>query len=180
MRILITGATGFLGSSLAQAFFKEGHDLVILKRSNSRTARIDNLLPHVTCYDADRCDLSRLFLEQSPIDTVLHTAACYGRGGESCVDLLKVNVEFSLQLLEMAAVSKVRFFFNAGTSLDPFLSPYALSKKQFAEWGRMVAEQGRISFTNVRLEHFYGPHDDNSKSLPSLFVAVLRTPRNFC
>lgn len=33
MKILLTGATGFIGSSLSQALFRNGHDLVVLARS---------------------------------------------------------------------------------------------------------------------------------------------------
>lgn len=42
--ILLTGATGFLGSHLLERFFREGHKIIILKRSFSNTWRIDHIL----------------------------------------------------------------------------------------------------------------------------------------
>ena len=35
MRILITGATGFLGSHIADALVADGHELMVLKRTKS-------------------------------------------------------------------------------------------------------------------------------------------------
>ena len=56
-------------------------------------------------------------------------------------------------------------FINTGSALAPEVSPYALSKHQFAQWGRMLATQsgGQFRFVNVLLQHMYGPGDDASK-----------------
>jgi nucleoside-diphosphate-sugar epimerase len=43
-RVLLTGATGFLGSHLLEALLKQDYKVVILKRSTSDTWRINHLL----------------------------------------------------------------------------------------------------------------------------------------
>jgi nucleoside-diphosphate-sugar epimerase len=59
-------------------------------------------------------------------------------------------------------------FLNTGSDLAPNVSPYALSKYQFAQWGRTMvsanpgADSG-LQFINVLLQHMYGPGDDPSK-----------------
>ena len=44
MRILVTGATGFLGSHLCHRLAGDGHDLTILRRGSSKTAALDGLV----------------------------------------------------------------------------------------------------------------------------------------
>ena len=78
--ILLTGATGFLGSHLLKALLNEGHRLVILKRSTSNAWRIASMLDQVTSYDIDRVPLTQAFEDQH-IDAVIHTACHYGRDG---------------------------------------------------------------------------------------------------
>ena len=49
MNILLTGATGFLGSHLLKAMVQAGHEITILKRSSSDTTRIGCLLYTSRC-----------------------------------------------------------------------------------------------------------------------------------
>jgi len=58
---------------------------------------------------------------------------------------------------------------NSDTILDRHMGAYALSKRHFAEWGRLFAEDNNIRFVNIRLEHIYGPGDDTSK-LPTRLI----------
>lgn len=62
-------------------------------------------------------------------------------------------------------VSHAVNFINTGSALAPVVSPYSLSKYQFAQWGRMLAIQssGQLKFINVLLQHMFGPGDDASK-----------------
>lgn len=50
-KVLISGATGFIGSHLTRRLVKEGHNVAIIKRKNSNIWRIKNLLPKVVSYD---------------------------------------------------------------------------------------------------------------------------------
>jgi nucleoside-diphosphate-sugar epimerase len=51
--ILLTGATGFLGSYLLESFISLNFNVIILKRSTSSTLRINHLLNNVTYYNVD-------------------------------------------------------------------------------------------------------------------------------
>ncbi len=163
MKILVTGGTGFLGSHLVKAFLKEGHQVIILKRSFSNTWRIADVMPHISAYDIDCCEITSPFQDHGRIEAVIHTATCYGRKGEDASEILDVNTAFPLRLLEAAIYFKTDIFFNTDTSLDKFLNPYSLSKKQFAEWGKLMADQRKMRFVNIITDHFYGPGDDDTK-----------------
>ena len=78
MRILLTGATGFLGSYLLRLFVKSGYEVIALKRTTSNTYRIDSYLKKVTLYDIDKVNLEDIF-KNHKIDIVINTVTKYLR-----------------------------------------------------------------------------------------------------
>jgi nucleoside-diphosphate-sugar epimerase len=140
-----------------------GHEVVILKRSFSDCCRIADLLTELIHFDLDQVPLAEVFAEVPGISAIIHTATCYGRRDETFSEIFGSNTAFPLQFLELAVAAGVATFVNTDTSLDRFLNPYALSKRQFAEWGRFYADKKMIRFVNLELEHFYGAGDDESK-----------------
>lgn len=163
MKILVTGATGFLGSYIVKALIQNGHEVIILKRSFSNTRRIQEELAKVIAYNVDQYKIEQVFKEHNDIDAVIHTATCYGRRGETICMLQDANTVFPLSVLEGAIASGVNLFINTDTVLDKNLNYYSLTKGQFLEIGKKLADEGKIKFINLKLEHFYGPGDDDSK-----------------
>jgi CDP-paratose synthetase len=161
--ILLTGATGYLGSCLAKALISKGHKLIILKRKNSSLLRIKSIIQMVDFYNTENLDYSVPFNAHGKIDAVIHTATCYGRRGETPIEVLEANIEFPLRLMDAAKVAGVRIFINTDTILDKYLNLYSLSKSQLLEWGKFFSINNKMFFVNMRLQHFYGPGDEDSK-----------------
>lgn len=178
--ILLTGATGFLGSHLVKKLLKERQDVVILKRSFSDISRIAQDIDRLKVYDIDRTpELEQIFQDQY-IDVIIHTATCYGRNDESIQQIVDTNLGFSLRLLETAVSFHASVFlntdtfFNTGTIYSKYLNGYALSKKQFSEWGKQFANMGKIQFIDAALEHMYGEGDSKSKFITFLVESLRR------
>lgn len=160
--ILVTGATGFLGSNLVEDFLQKGHRVAILKRKTSHLGRIESLLPQLMVFDVE--NLTQPFRDCGPLDAVVHTATNYGRQGESLSQIFEANTAFPVRLLEAAIAHQVPLFVNTHTILEKELNPYALSKHHFMEWGQHLAgRDNKTHFVNIRLEHMFGPGDDESK-----------------
>jgi nucleoside-diphosphate-sugar epimerase len=174
MRILLTGGTGYLGSHLAQALLQDGHSLVILKRQSSALSRLAPIASRITFVDVDELDITLCFKEYGKLDAVIHTATNYGRNGESENQIADVNLNFPLRLLVAAIDAGTRLFINTDTALDKFLNAYSLSKRQFTEWGEYFAKQKKITFVNLKLEHFYGANDDISKFTTHVINSCLK------
>ena len=167
--LVLTGATGYLGSRLTAALLAARHEIILLKRSFSDVRRIEKLLPQCAHYDVDRVSAEEVFRRHS-VSGIVHVAANYGRGGESSARLLEDNVLFPLSLLE-AARGKAWFFVNAGTSLPPDVSAYALAKEQFRVWLHLFGAE--TAAYHLRLEHFYGPGDDAHKFVTKIVRALV-------
>ena len=161
--VIITGATGFLGSTIAKALITGGHRVIALKRSFSDIYRLIDIQSELVFYDIEHLDYVRPFTEHGHIDAVIHTSTCYGRAGETSTQVFQANTAFPLRLLDASISFNTDTFFNTDTILSPYLNTYALSKKHFSDWGRLLASDSRIRFINIRLEHLYGTGDDLSK-----------------
>lgn len=166
--IILTGATGFLGSALLEQLLARGDEVVAIKRSSSNTAKIQHSLEHpgLRLFDIDVEDPSRLFV-QYQVDTIIHTATEYGRGSTPLYSILNANLLLPLRLAELGMQRGVRCFintdsfFNKGGNSYSNLLNYSLSKKSLLIWLEKLA--GNMGIINVVLEHLYGPGDSPSK-----------------
>jgi len=177
VKILLTGATGFLGSALALHWLKAGHEVAMLMRPTSSTKRLLGLDTSfvIERYQTDG-DLAA-FVKNTEPKVVVHTACAYGREGETSMQLLDTNLRLGLVILEaLAALGQPVSFINTGSALPPDVSYYAISKQQFSKWGRLFTTQfnGRLKFINVLLQQMYGPGDDPSKFAMHVLYACSR------
>lgn len=163
--LVLTGATGFLGSHLLEALLSKGYSVTILKRSTSDTWRIDHYLDQINSYDVDQVNVEEAF-KREKVDAVIHTACSYGRHGQQAHEVIEANLLFGLRVLDAAISFNCGAFFNTDTLLPKYLNAYSLSKNQFTEWLRKRSDE--IKAVNLKLEHMYGPGDDQTKFVPWL------------
>jgi len=181
--IVLTGATGFLGSALLEQLLARGDAVVAIKRSSSSTAKIQRSLGHpgLHVFDIDVEDPSRLF-EQYRVDTIIHTATEYGRGATPLYGILDANLILPLRLAELGMQRGVQCFintdsfFNKGGNSYSNLLNYSLSKKSLLIWLDKLS--ANLKIINVVLEHMYGPGDSPSKFVESVIqrVAIEKAP----
>lgn len=169
--ILMTGATGYLGSNILNTIIEiGGYKIVVLKRSFSNTFRIDNVINNVIVYNIDEVDIEKIF-QDNQIDIILHCATDYGRKIIDPMQIIEANLVLPIKLLECGRKHNVKSFINTDTVLDKRISHYSLSKKQFRDW--LLSYKKDMVCINVELEHFYGPGDDKTKFVS--YVADLLT-----
>ena len=162
-KILITGITGFLGSKLAMELVRTGYEVIALKRKSSSLKRLESFKNEITLYNIEEVDFQNVFKTHNKIDFIIHTATSYGRNNESPYEIFEANTGFPLKLLDAASMANVSKFINTDTILDKYLNLYSLSKNHLLEWGKFYSMRNKIEFINMRLEHFYGSDDDDSK-----------------
>jgi CDP-paratose synthetase len=175
--VLITGASGFLGSHLVKGCLNAGYAVAAYKRSHSNLWRLQNFTDRVVWFDLERNDIASPF-EKLQINHVVHAATMYGNKQELLSEVIKFNVLFPIRLLECATSAKAATFFNTdtffntGNILYKYLNFYALSKKQVVEWLNCI-DAGATKIINMKLQHMYGHHDNPEKFVPSIIRQCL-------
>jgi CDP-paratose synthetase len=162
MRIVVTGATGYLGSHLVRALLARGDQVAVLSRDPSRCAagRLAGLQSRLVC-TALTAEGMRSAVGTGA-DAVLHLAASYGRAGESADQLVEANVRLPLSLM-LAAGTRIGAWLSVGSALPAEVSPYALSKQQHAQWLRALPPADLAPRVHLPFQQFYGPGDDATK-----------------
>jgi CDP-paratose synthetase len=177
LNLLLSGATGFLGSHLTRAFLQAGHNVGILKRRSSDCSRIADLQPALRMFDIED-GLDAAFCQSGP-DCVVHNATCYGRQGESRTQVAATNVDLASQLLDISIARGVTAFLNADTPLGPEVSDYAFTKHQFRLHASALARDAHIRFIDLKLEHMYGFGDTPLKFTARVIQACLANESQF-
>lgn len=153
-RILLTGATGFLGSHIAERLLLRGYTVACPVRDIENLRRLQPLHGQVKLIPMERLASG---IAEFGADTVIHTACAYARGNNTLQDILDANLVFPLRVLEETRKQGRIRWINTDTCLPVYLNEYALTKNQFCQWGKYYSERDGLQFINLKLEHFYGP-----------------------
>ncbi|MFA6150749.1 MAG: NAD(P)-dependent oxidoreductase [Chitinophagaceae bacterium] len=169
-RILITGASGFLGSNILRNV-AEQNDVSIIVRNISNLYRIEDLLHKVTVFNIDELEIEEIVAQSKP-DIVIHCATDYGRKDVPQMQIIEANLILPLKLLHFSKLNGVTTFINTDTFLDKRINHYSLSKKQFRDWFQTYSAD--MLCINMILEHFYGPLDDKTKFVSHIISELLQ------
>lgn len=185
-RILVTGASGFLGAHVAAGAKDRGLAVRAALRASSDRARLDRLAPGVASVDLDLADLQANFSDAlARVDAVIHCAA-YGVDYRQSdfATALALNVAASMRLAEAAAAMGVRFV-HVGTSYeygaedgilaeDRRLAPtgiYGVTKAAASLALQDLAQRTGAPIVVVRPFSMYGPLEGAHKFVPMVMAA---------
>mgnify|MGYP001610403374 CR=1 FL=1 len=173
-KILIAGATGFIGSRLVHELLANKFEVVILKRSIEDTTRIKKDLKKLKFFDTDKTDFTTIFNEQK-IDFVINLVTNFGRGeANQPSQIAETNIIYGLKLIEASVEGGAECFFNVDSALNPDVNLYSYTKRVFRDIIKKHFKR-RIKIFNCRLEHVYGENDDLFKFIP---MAVSKLKKN--
>ena len=189
MNFLITGAAGFLGSSLANHLAREGHQVRGLDDLSTGDPKV--LSPDVHFTRGDVSDRPKLWTLLQDVDVVYHLAARVSVQ-ESILyprDYNTVNVGGTVALMEaMRDVGVKRVVLASsgavyGDMMDGGLketdipnprSPYAVSKISAEYYVRTIGSLWNIETVSLRIFNAYGPGQHLPPSHPPVVPHYLR------
>ena len=178
-KILLTGATGFLGSHILKRLLESGEDVVILIRESSNRGRIKDLKGFsIFIMDQQCSNVGDLYKEHN-ITTIIHLATEYGRNS-TYSSVLRSNVLFPIRLIELADKNKLKLFINTDSFSSKFedcsyLKEYVSSKKVFKEYLKTLTN---LQIFNLQLEHVFGEFDSNGKFVTFLLEKMLSNQKS--
>jgi dolichol-phosphate mannosyltransferase len=186
-RVLLTGATGFVGANLARRLLRDGHEVHLLVRPGHAAWRIEGVREHVRLWTAELADADAVdqAVGAARPDWVFHLAA-YG-AYSSQTDLprmVRTNVLGTAHLVEACLRAGVEAFVHTGSSseygvkgypppeddaLEPN-SPYAVTKASATLYCRYTSRSRDVHLPTLRLYSVYGPYEEPSRLVPTLIV----------
>jgi len=175
MKVLVTGATGFVGSELIRRLAAKALDVVGCVRSADSALSVG--VERFVVDDLTKIDINWPLVLGS-VDVVIHTAARAHIMNDEVLDPLseyrKVNCEATLRLARAAVESGVkRFVFVSSVKVNgemsdlnrPFspddnfipVDPYGLSKHEAEQGLLQIAEETAMEVVIIRPPLVYGP-----------------------
>ena len=192
-KVLVTGATGFIGSHLVRRLLADGFEVHALTSSVSSLTpfRLVDVRDRITLHEGSLSDRSAMdaLVQSARPSHVFHLGAYthVGKSWQRVDECIQVNVQGTANLLEALEGSGYRRFVNIGTSeiygavASPFqedmavrpVSPYAASKHA-AESLCRVFHQGRgWPIVMIRPFNAYGPAQTPDRVIPEIIIRAL-------
>jgi len=171
--IVITGATGFVGSNLTKYFLNLNYEVHLIVRPNSDLSNLnvnDSSLFYFR-YDNDLNGLISFFKVTNPICTFHLASNFVAEHNSSQIDgLVTSNILFGLHLLEAMKEANVRTLINTGTSWQHYNNEvynpvclYAATKQAFESLIEYYVEAEDFKVITLKLFDTYGETDTRPK-----------------
>lgn len=107
-RILVTGATGFIGSYILRLLIDRGYTNVLaVRRPHSRMDLVVPVIEQVQWVEVDMLDCLGIYDLLKGVDAVIHAAAMVSFGRKDAGLLMKVNVEGTANLVNAALENQI-------------------------------------------------------------------------
>ena len=188
MKILITGAGGFVGAACVDAALAAGHQPLAVIRPAGNRQRLDGKGVEILPLDlSDRAALDQAMAQHRP-DVIVH-AAWSGVSNAARHNKAQItdNIDTALALVEAAAANGVGKFIGIGsqgeygllsgkiaeTALPVPTSLYGAAKVAVQVLAAQLCADAGMQFAWLRLFSTYGPHDNPNWLIPSLITQML-------
>lgn len=188
MRVLLTGAAGFIGSQIARLLVREGHEVSAIIRPQTDRWRVVDIERELVVIEGDLRALPELRnqLRAARPEICLHLA-WHGWGMAAAEENL-VSLGVSLDLLRTMPDLSCRRFVAVGTcfeydlTCDPLaettpLRPrelYGTCKKSLFEVAQQFSLLTGVSVVAPRVFYNYGPFQEVQRLVPSITLSLLR------
>src|SRR4051812_10153143 len=99
-KVLVTGATGFIGANLARLLLERGHHVRALVRPTSNLGNIDSL--PIEAFPGDLCDVASVNRAVKGCEQVYHVAAEYSLWSLDSEKIYRSNIQGTANVMDAA------------------------------------------------------------------------------
>lgn len=167
--ILVTGASGFVGSHITRKLVELGTNVHILMRPTSNLWRLKNISSKVTFHHgdlADRATLEQIFTKVKPRGIFHFGVASVVSGlGAPNETMISTNVSGTVNLIDVASSYPYDFFVAMGSFLEYGFKDHPIKENE-------ICEPGELYGITKLLGTLYGQALERSASKPMLTLRL--------
>jgi UDP-glucose 4-epimerase len=157
MKILVTGALGFVGKNLCKRLLEEGHDVIGLDNYEIGKATDEVEGVKYIPWDIEQIE----YLKGDGINLCFHLAALsrIQPSFEQPSETFRVNTRGTEAVCEWARQFNIKVVYSGSSSQwhDPFQSPYAMYKKLGEDVCKMYKKIYNLNVEIARFYNVFGP-----------------------
>ena len=189
-KVLVTGASGFVGSCLTRRLVSEGHDIHILVRASTDPWRLSDIRKNISEHSVDLRDSERLDKVVADIrPAVTYHCATYGGFSDQrdTRSILESNIIGTANLLKACERTGFEYFVNTGSSSEYGIKSkpmreedvpepredYGVSKAAATMFCRAESLAKQLPVVTLRLFSPFGPWDDPRRLIPYVIKSCL-------
>ena len=182
MKILLTGATGFIGANLWRVLLERGHDVMGVSRQPPAGNERESMVSHV-CHVMGE-SLPDSVVSFSP-EVLVHLAwdGIPDFSAKICADNVAAQVKFLGETEKLNSLKKIlvsgscrEYGDNKGLCQEAeTLAPdsyFSWAKQTLSDYFRLACQQRNINLLWFRLFYVYGPGQRSASLIPSLLQSV--------
>lgn len=191
MRILLTGASGFIGSHLLAKLLKNNIPVAIIRHSNNDPWRIKKYLKDIIVIDhsSDTITKNVSKIQEFSPDTLIHLG-WYGVENKyrNNQNQIVENLSRTVSIFNMAHSAGVKTIIGLGSQAEygPNIKPidenmetvpttiYGVAKLCSYQVLNLLCKQNDIRFSWLRLFSAYGPMDNSCWLIPMIILTLLK------
>ena len=189
MKLLVTGASGFVGAKVAELAIAAGHEVAALVRPNGPSRRLAPLAGRYLPLAVDLREKRSLFAAVASFrpEAIIHIAwAGVANSARNDSSQFSENIDAACALVEAGAAAGCKAFigtgsqgeYGAGSTMreDALPQPttmYGAAKVAALYLTRQLAQQAGMRHAWLRLFSTYGPDDNPGWLIPSLISQML-------
>jgi NADH dehydrogenase len=166
-RILLTGATGFIGKALTRHFFETDYQIRVLINPAGKSPDLPKGIP-VEAAVAGLNDLRGMRAALVDVDIVYHLASQEALGARG--DLLGTDIQGTRNLVAACEEARIeRFFFLSHLGADRASAYPVMTAKAIAE---DQIQKSNLDYTILRTGIVYGPNDRFTTALAKMIEKI--------
>jgi len=191
LKILITGASGFIGSNIVRHLLKENYEVYGGSRSSEITWRLRDISKEFVYIANDITEYKSLrdTIEKVKPDGIVNCAQYGAYAFEKKIsDIYNINVSGLFNLLEISSEFNINFLINSGTSFEYSGSANKISEdaqaKPVSNYGvfkaagtnllSLYSNIKKMKLVTLRVFQAYGPYEAKGRLAPYVLCALLR------
>ncbi len=189
-KILVTGATGFVGANITRHFVEKRESVAVIVRNKKLNWRLSDISSKIDIYKSDILNPSlEKIIDRIKPDYIFHMAAYGVMADELDIqEMVNVNIRGTVNLINAVKKNKLKLLVNIGSAVEYGVKDHKISEDDLLEpindygWTKAGATlfcqkegiKNSLPVLTLRLFTPFGYFEDRTRLIPSVILSAIK------